>query len=87
MKCGWVITLSLFYHLHFCLFNMNKSYIINYKKVGFQLDFFDLIDIQSLNGSSLEKLKIHEEKILKISILLQKIEAVSLLYDYTKLVL
>lgn len=66
---------------------MNKSYIINYKKVGFRLDFFDLIDIQSLNGSSLEKLKIHEEKILKISILLQKIEAVSLLYDYTKLVL
>ena len=66
---------------------MNKSYILNYKKVGFQLDFFDLIDIQSLNGSSLEKLKIHEEKILKISILLQKIEAVSLLYDYTKLVL
>lgn len=66
---------------------MNKSYILNYKKVGFQLDFFDLIDIQSLNGSSLEKLKIHEEKILKISILLQKIEAVSLLYNYTKLVL
>lgn len=60
---------------------------MNYKKVVFQLDFFDLIDIQSLNGSSLEKLKIHEEKILKISILLQKIEAVSLLYDYTKLVL